>query len=795
MPPSPRATRLAKLPLRVLLPRCSSTPRSLSWQTVFALGLLFLGPSAAAQSGVEPSVMDWNRFIQPLVESEVAGTAYFPAEFTGGQPTKVLDPRGFTVHMTRAADPGEEEHYPAGEPFVPPSGRWRVWLQGKWAMTPYSDLVVFPSSGRDGRVRPRMLPVHPAGRVLAPAGDLDVAGSDLWLLFAGGDEQRYELSRRRALADVGDGLLMPAGQTLAGAWNRKEERFTAFSLPFRVKPGVSTHAPLERPDDSRSWLVVYLERPGELSSRTLADIELFGVQGESPVAADETVLTDWGLYAVWYDLRPQSTYLTGGGRTLYFEPEQLELEPGGIHWLEGALLPRPTLTVNLVLPDLVRQGPFALEIRKLPEETTIAVQELDPRAGGHRFTDLTSGLLEVRLLTTLGTFVRRVEVAPGEERSIAMEPELIEVYGTVRHGDTPAPATVVFQTIAGELVRAETDDEGAYRLFALQPLRWVDVQIRGVSHHPWRDFFSPSLDTSQELDFDIPDSGISIRIVDARTRKGIPEAKLAVRNRFLVPVPTEDGEDSPERTDRVLVHQYTANADGLVEIAPPRSGQAEFLASADGYEPMRDPVALEIEDPSEWRELELVLEPYESLAEVQVLLPTGAPAQDAEILRVSALPDGELLFSGRTDDQGVVAIPALPARGLVLVKHPSTASLVFDWSPPPMAGQRSTWTLPRRSSFPLSIKVLDPSGQVPARGAEMQVWLDGRRVSGRYLRWLLDTGSRADYNGYWTTHRLPDQPVRVLAWSGDASIPPPAEGRAEELPYPWPSEIVLHAIP
>lgn len=238
-------------------------------------------------------------------------------------------------------------------------------------MTPFSSLVIFPSPDRWSRVRPSMLPIGPAGRILAPDDDLDISNSDLWVLFAGNEDLRYEMSRVQSFAELegGSGLLMPAGRNLAGAWDRKKERFTSFSRPFSLKNRQTQLAPLEAPDDSASWLVVYLERPTSSTEDDLANLDIAAAQGEASVSPDEIVRTDWGIYAIWYDLLPGTALLTGGGDSLYAEPTTIQLEPGTIHRHDGVLVPRPSLAVHLILPTEVRalpaRSPSPLRLRVL----------------------------------------------------------------------------------------------------------------------------------------------------------------------------------------------------------------------------------------------------------------------------------------------------------------------------------------------------------------------------------------------------------------------------------------------
>ncbi len=61
-----------------------------------------------------------------------------------------LDPAGLEVHLARADDPDVELAYPAGSWFQPPPGRYRVWLQGGWRMTPFAGLMSYSGQATKG---------------------------------------------------------------------------------------------------------------------------------------------------------------------------------------------------------------------------------------------------------------------------------------------------------------------------------------------------------------------------------------------------------------------------------------------------------------------------------------------------------------------------------------------------------------------------------------------------------------------------------------------------------------------
>ncbi|HEX6201486.1 MAG TPA: hypothetical protein VF100_00705, partial [Thermoanaerobaculia bacterium] len=143
---------------------------------VVALPLLLIAVLAAADAvtAAEPAERDappstWDRFVAPVLAGGGSGLAFFPS--TSGNREDVVDPRGFSVHLTPADDPGEELVHPAGVPFQPPPGCFRVWMQGGDWISPSSRLIVFPRR-RDEVVRPDTVTVGST-----PASEVPASGS------------------------------------------------------------------------------------------------------------------------------------------------------------------------------------------------------------------------------------------------------------------------------------------------------------------------------------------------------------------------------------------------------------------------------------------------------------------------------------------------------------------------------------------------------------------------------------------------------------------------------------------
>lgn len=267
------------------------------------------------------------------------GVAVFPAVFSQGRPTEILNPRGFHLHMTNASDPGTELVYPAGKAFAPPPGRFRIWLEGEGMITPFTDLVGFGAQPRELRVL--TMPVVPAGRVVVADDVSRSAGLELRLLYAGGDSAtpapRHELTRRRLVGKVGEGVPMPEGKVFAALWDRRQERYVALSRPFTVASGETVAAPLRRPAPNAAHLLAYVDRPDGAPSTALRGVVLTATQQGQERRADLTVTTAWGVYGVWYGLQPGPAAIGGANEELYLEPRPLTLVGGRVTRVEGTL--------------------------------------------------------------------------------------------------------------------------------------------------------------------------------------------------------------------------------------------------------------------------------------------------------------------------------------------------------------------------------------------------------------------------------------------------------------------------
>ncbi|MGH2628592.1 MAG: carboxypeptidase-like regulatory domain-containing protein [Anaerolineales bacterium] len=666
-------------------------------------------------------------------------------------------------------------------------------------MSPYSLLVIY--AGRStGPGTTASLPVTEAGRVAMPPGTH--RGRDLFLelLHAGSYLEngfpRWEISRKKSLEDIGQGLLLPQGPAIGALWDRKARRYHALSRPFEVEARKTVEVPLERPEGA-AHLILQLQRQGLASTAADLDIDItLHLSDGKELPPDLEIPTANRVYAVWYGLAPGAAEVRAESKDEFLEPQQLRFAAGRIERHVAQLRPRPALDVELNLPTALRHERLALELRRLPSRQVVARGVLETPAHTHRFENLPPALLEVDLQTSLGSFVRQVDLSLGKDGFLLIEPELITVRGTVYHGDKGRPAKLAFTTAARTTTEVQTDDEGAYEVAVLQPLRFVAIELRGTKAAPYTDFFAPAIAESRELDFRLPDVTYRVQVLDAATRQGIPKASLALRNRYAFEDEVEgDLRGAGRGRERVIAQSATTDETGTAWLPPLRKGELEIRASAEGYSEMREPVRAQVVDGTTDQDFEVLLEPIGETVALHLRLPSGAPAAGAEVVLVDSLEWGLRLFEARASGGGMVRAPRAHV-GILLVKHPAAAFLVREWRPREDESE-AAWDLTAAAGRPLTIHVTESSGKSAAPRAELALWVGGRRLSGVALAWLTGTHPVADANGYWRATNLPPAPVGVLAWSlrlREEAWSGTLDAQATTTAFPWPDPIKVRVF-
>lgn len=753
---------------------------------------IFVAGSSVAQPGEE-------HLLDPAtgeIDGRVA-TAVYPAQYRDSQFHSVLDPEGFSVHLSPDGQ-STELVFPCASWFQPPPGRYRIWVQGESEMTPYSVILGWAGGAFKGRAPTAALPVAPAGRVVVPRtlGASDREGLGIRLLRAEdhveGDLARWEMSRYRELKEVGDGVLMPAGQALAGLWDG--ERYLALTRPFAVAPGMTVEAPFEAPGDD-AYFVVALDRDEVAWKKDVYGATLSLVRGGAERTPGLKVETATRIFGVWYDLAPGSWELRAETSRATLPPQPIELEAGEIHRFGGQLIPRPDLQVELDLPAVLdREMELSLEVRSLPLGDIMVERREVGEERSLVFEDLPARRLELDLATPYGSFTQQVDLRAGANDFVVVRPELTVVSGTVFQGDEGHPAELTFSTTSESTrtIQAQTGADGRYEAVLVQPVRFVSVMLEGHDGAPFVEFFPHAITGHRELDLHVPAAEFRLEVVDAATGRGVSDATVFVRNYIAEEVP--EGDEEPNRSVNQLV---TTDESGWAELPPLREGEVELRVTATGYSKMSEPMKAEISGSSADQSYRVALEPVGETVALELRLPNGAPAAGAEVVLLGPGTPAAVEFSAQANSMGLVELPypeaSLPLQ--LVARHPEAAFLLRHWAPK-SDEQELRATMPAAAEYPLTIQVVEPWGGNSVPQAGIAVKVDGQKLTGGGLAWAARTRVNADENGFWTGHNFPQRAVLVLAWERglrEAAYNGGLDTMATQVDYPWPGPVDIEA--
>ena len=391
---------------------------------------------------------------------------------------------------------------------------------------------------------------------------------------------------------------------------------------------------------------------------------------------------------------------------------------------------------------------------------------------------------------------------PGDAQGQPVEPppQRIELKGTVYLGDQPKEARLEFLTAAGEKPVVATDAAGNYRLDAVGPLRKATIELRGREGLPFHEFFFEPVRASGQRDFHLPDTGLRVKVVDAATGKGIPDATVRLRNSF--PAKDRTGKPLPPRTPggeapiTSLSQVAKTNRDGIATsyyLAFP--GLAEVSAIADGYAESGESRKLAIADKSQL-EAEIRLQPLGKKAALRVLLPGGQPAAGAAVLVLASLEPMKVLAAGAADAAGLIELPAGNAGSILAVRHPGAAFHIGKWQPAKAPEEARLKLEP--AAEPLTVEAR--SGGQPLPYAEVALIAGGQRLTTHLLYQLTGASPMTGADGRWKGESLPRSAVKVLVFGrgdvkkADAIRAGGSDARAVAVAYPWPALAEVAAI-
>ena len=340
-----------------------------------------------------------------------------------------------------------------------------------------------------------------------PAGLRAASGLSFHVLHAGSyrvggpGHLRWELFVRRPAADVGDGVLMPAGRAIAGLWDPAGDRYLALSRPFLVRARAVVEAPFTTSSGSDVFARLdWRQRVG--SSEHAAATVWIDLAGRR-FDPEHVVGVGWHSYAVWYGLPAGPAELRADTESSYARLP-LHLQAGRIERVTTDFRAKASLEVEVGLPGEPQES-GTLVLRELPSRRTAGRRVVVPDEARQRFDGLAAGDYEVTLEVRLGDLARTVRLAPADLGQLSIGAREIVLHGTVRCGDSGCPATLAFTTIGGRELATRADARGRYELLLLEPVRAVAITAGEEGTEPWRESFEPHLEESAERDFALPD--------------------------------------------------------------------------------------------------------------------------------------------------------------------------------------------------------------------------------------------------------------------------------------------------
>lgn len=433
-------------------------------------------------------------------------------------------------------------------------------------------------------------------------------------------------------------------------------------------------------------------------------------------------------------------------------------------------------------PDLEPTATSALEVHAVSTGERLARRELVPERHRYRFDRLPPGPLRVVLDLPPWYLVESVDLGDGTDGRVVFEPRPIDVHGTVYRGGEGHPATVRFGGGGppGERYQltVETGEDGSYEARLFRPgyyLAWV--KLRDVPGPPHFEPLPDPIREPERIDFRFPASDFTVRVVDGGSGEGVAGAEVAVSNLYL------------GRADREMKNSRRVEADeeGVAAIGPLFPGEAAFLIRAESYLPAEEAIAV-AEDDGE-REIVVPMRPEGATRGLELLLPTGGPAVEAEAIALHAL-DADPFWRGRADGSGTLRVPEAAQGAWLAVRHDAASFLLRRWQ-----GEDSTvWTLPPAAP-PLILRGVHPWGD-PAPRARWALRVGEHRLAGPVLQWLTG-GSPAGPAGLRRVHRIPPAPVQVLAWlPGQGAATPIAafDALAVTVAYPWEGVVEVEVV-
>ena len=595
-----------------------------------------------------------------------------------------------------------------------------------------------------------------------------VSGSPALLLYypqlLGGREYRPSLIRA---INPGEEVLMPAhgGNATVAIRTGAGGKASAISKPFSAHRDRTTAINLE-PPASGADLLFRFDWDRLQPADSDRDVSFVLSSGDDKRAPDVLLREPGGGIAIWYGAPEGDPTLEVESNEWYAAATPVALRNGSVVDIRSRLrrLPDAIVTVRLLQGEIAESTPLELTVHPAGRRNEILRKSPIELDHPMRLEALPPDPLEMILHIGESRVYRTVDLTDGADADVRWDLRPTVVTGRVTHGGDPAEAIVSFSDAP-----FRTDLTGRYRATVWWTGRHL-VQTKLLdSERPVAFAESVKVEGDLEHDIDVPRNHWSVIVTDAVTGEPVRAERAHAQNRY--------------RTGGSVMAPLVVDEEGKADLPALREGTVSVLVAADGYEPWK---LVDIPVDVEEKVLEARLVRSSGVA-LRLILPDGRPAAGA---LAEAMRGRSRVWAGTADGNGRLHLSEELANAVLTIRHPDGGMMARAWS----GEEGGAWQLPPAAP-PLSVLVRNGDG-TPAEAASIIVWIDGSRFG--YHNSPPRTAPVSREGGVWTATNLPPTPLRLLAisrWSSLDVEDPTADGLAVTIPYPWPAEPVVVAVP
>jgi hypothetical protein len=667
-----------------------------------------------------------------------------------------LEPEGIEVRLEPLPEREPEFMAAAGRPFIPPSGRWRVFLTGPQVTSPAVKIMNLGASAepRSSETKNILLPVVPAGIVrLDPTVEMS---ADLrWRVMSLDAHNRSEfpdneLIRNLKKGDAQKGVPIALGRAIAWiADAQAKDRLAALFRPFDVASGEIRSLGSQSPQPDKAHVMVLFDWPEIFESHSQYQGQSVALISAGKTYQPETMtLSAQRMIAFWFDL-PAGTFQVQVESDRYFlPPETLTLTQGHVHRIDRELQKKPSLRVEFDRPESLG-GSQRLTI--LAGSREILALDLDAEQSFSEIANLPP--LEVMVHWDVGPwrFSELADLRSGDG-TVRFSPRPIRLFGEIRRGEAALPqAELSLTTDLGRqrTVATTADDEGRYEVLIWRPMMAI-ARFAPVASPapPAMEVLEIAEEVEQEHNFVLPAAEREILVVARATGKPLAGAEVNYGHRPL------QGQSSSSR--------MVTDSSGMAALPPLLPGELFLSVSAKGFE-TKDLTEI-VREPDSRRSVRIELDPEGTMRSITFLLPSGAGAAGLE-LRAFCPATNEIPWRDQADGKGQVELPLRFAdRGCFLLgSHAQAGALIAEW---PGTEAAAEWQLTR----PVPIEARVDPGSLPVGRIEAGLLAPPLRLSGPLLAWLSGTSTAVfDSDGAWFSHRLEERWALLAFASQDHS--------------------------